>query len=375
MNIRAFGFLALVSLAACGGGDPGTTNPPGPVVLPAYTGADISSLGAHEQAGAVYRVAGAAGDAVAILHAHGVNLIRLRLFVNPSGTGVEVNDLAYTVAMAQRAKAVGAKLLLDIHYSDTWADPGHQATPAAWAALPLDTLELRVRAYTDSVVTALGQAGALPDIVQIGNEVDAGMLWPLGQLHYDSDSLPSWSRFTGLLTAAAQGVQDAVPVGGTVRVMVQYSQGASSGGTQWFFDHLVSAGVPFDVIGVSYYPFWHGGIGALRVNLQATAERYGRDVMVVETSYPWRAGGWENMVTNSGAMVWPVSQSGQTAFLTDLVAAVVAVPGGHGLGVVWWYPEAVQVNGLFVWGGGSLSLFDAAGNLLPAAAGFGDVPR
>jgi arabinogalactan endo-1,4-beta-galactosidase len=359
--------LAVV-LAACGGTDGAGPSPTRDTV--ALRGADISALERIEQAGAVFRDGGQPGDAIAILRAHGANLFRLRLFVDPSGQEVQVNDLAYTVRMAQRVKAAGARLLLDIHYSDTWADPGRQETPAAWAALSMDSLEVRVETYTDSVITALKQAGALPDIVQVGNEVDAGMLWPFGQLRYDADSLPSWDRFTRLLKAGARGVRGALATGDTVRIMVHYSRGGDAGGTRWFFDHLVSAGVPFDLIGVSYYPFWHGGVGSLRANIRDAAQRYGRDIMVVETTYPWRAGGWESMVTSGTAMVWPVTPQGQADFLADVMSAVAAVPGGRGIGVVWWYPEAIQVPGLFIWGGGSLSLFDAGGNVLPAAARF-----
>jgi arabinogalactan endo-1,4-beta-galactosidase len=331
-------------------------------------GADISALERIEQAGGLFRDSSQAGDAIAILRNHGSHIFRLRLFVNPSGQELEVNDLAYTVRMAGRIKAAGGTLLLDIHYSDTWADPGHQATPAAWAALGIDSLEAQVERYTDSVITQLKQAGALPEIVQVGNEVDGGMLWPVGQLSYASDSLASWDRFSRLLKAGINGVHDALAVGDSVRIMLHYSAGGNSGGTQWFFDHLVTNGVPFDLIGLSYYPWWHGTLTALQGNLAATALRYDRDLMVVETSYPWRAGGWEGMAPNQAAMIWPVTAAGQAKFLQDVIAAVVAVPNGHGAGVLWWYPEAIQVPGLFIWGGGSLALFDAGGNLLLAVS-------
>jgi arabinogalactan endo-1,4-beta-galactosidase len=368
---------AAALLASCGSG--ASTEAGGPPVTPpstlpasAFVGADISALARIEQAGGVFREAGTPGDAVAILRAHGANGFRLRIFVSPDDSDVQVNDLAYTEAMAIRIKSAGAKLLLDFHYSDTWADPGHQTTPAAWAALGFDSLAGEVERYTDSVVAALAAAGALPDIVQVGNEVDDGMLWPLGQLYVPgADTLAAWTRFTGLLKAGVRGVRDALGPGDTVRIMLQYSQGGDAGGTQWFFDHMNGYGVPYDVIGLSYYPWWHGTLDALAANLRATAARYGKDVMVVETSYPWRAGGWESMVTVPGAMAWPATPAGQALFLRDLIGAVAAVPAGRGVGVVWWYPEAIQVPGLFVWGGGSLSLFDSTGNVLPAASGFG----
>jgi arabinogalactan endo-1,4-beta-galactosidase len=333
-------------------------------------GADISALERIEQAGGVFRDGGQPGDAIAILRAHGSNAFRLRLFVNPSGADVEVNDLAYTLRMGARIKAAGAKLLLDIHYSDTWADPGHQTTPAAWAGLDIDSLEQEVEAYTADVLSQLRQAGALPDIVQVGNEIDAGMLWPLGQVGGAYDTPAQWDQFTRLLKAGIRGVRDSLGPGDSVRVMLHYSQGADAGGTQWFFDHINTYGVPYDVIGLSYYPWWHGTLAALKANLQATGLRYGVDLMVVEASYPWRAGGWESMVTNPGAMIWSASPGGQAQFLRDLIDAVALSSGGHGTGVVWWYPEAINVSGLFIWGGGSLAMFDAAGNVLPAASVF-----
>jgi arabinogalactan endo-1,4-beta-galactosidase len=356
-------------LAIGGGCSSDTSSPSTPVPPPTFMGADLSSLERLEQAGAVFKDAGQPGDAIAILRTRGANLIRLRLFVSPNDSDVQVNDIAYTVQMAVRVKSAGARLLLDLHYSDTWADPGHQLTPAAWAGLALDSLAQQVESYSADVITQLKQANALPDIVQVGNEIDAGILWPEGQLAYDSDSTATWDNFTLLLKAGISGVRDALAPGDSVRIMLHYSQGGSAGGTQWFFDHLDAHGVPYDLIGLSYYPWWHGSLLDLKTNLYAAALRYGRDVMVVETSYPWRAGGWESMAPDRSAMIWPITRAGQAKFVRDVRDAVAALPNGHGAGVLWWYPESIEVPGLFVWGGGSLALFDDGGNALPAASG------
>ncbi|MEO8452781.1 MAG: glycosyl hydrolase 53 family protein [Gemmatimonadota bacterium] len=337
----------------------------------AFRGGDISALERIEQAGGGFRAAGQAGDAIAILRAQGANFFRLRLFVEPNGDDVQVNDLPYTIRLAQRVKAAGARFLLDFHYSDTWAGPGHQVTPAAWTGLDLDALEQRVEAYSADVITRLKQAGALPDIVQVGNEIDGGILWPLGRVSGAQwDTPEQWDHFTGLLKAGVRGVRSALSVGDSVRVMLHYSAGGNAAATREFFDQMGAHGVSYDLIGLSYYPWWHGPLDELRNNLEATALRYGRDIMVVETSYPWRAGGWEGMAPNTAAMIWPVSPVGQAQFLRAVLDAVAAVPGGRGTGVVWWYPEAIPVTGLFVWGGGSLALFDAGGAVLPAAAEF-----
>jgi arabinogalactan endo-1,4-beta-galactosidase len=360
---------ALAFLAGCEVG----LAPPTPLSVPAsvFLGADISSLERIEQGGMVFSDDARSGDAIAILRAHGSTVFRLRLFVDPDHLDVRVNDLAYTIRMAQRIKAAGGKLLLDFHYSDTWADPGHQATPAAWASLPFDSLELRVESYSDSVITQLKAAGALPDLVQIGNEPDAGMLWPLGQLYVPgADTLTAWTHFTRLLKAGISGVRSALGPGESLRILLHYSQGGDTGGTQWFFDHMLAYGVPFDLIGLSYYPWWHGTLGQLQTNMAQAAARYGKDIAVVETTYPWRSGGWEGFATDRTAMTWPVSIDGQAEFLRNMLDALAAVPGGHGAGVLWWYPEAVRVTGLSVWGDGSLSLFTGTGTLLPAASQF-----
>jgi arabinogalactan endo-1,4-beta-galactosidase len=358
--------LALGLLAACLS-PTGSSSPSIPALR--FEGADVSALERIEQAGGVFRDSGRVEDAITILRAHGTNTFRLRIFVNPNDSDVQVNNLAYTLRMAARIKTSGAKLLLDFHYSDTWADPGHQATPVIWAGLTFDSLAQRVETYTAAVITQLKGAGALPDIVQVGNEIDGGMLWPLGQVG-GPDTLRQWTQFAGLLKAGIQGVRDALAPGDTVRIMLQYSQGGSTSGTQWFLDHMRAYAVPYDLLGLSYYPWWHGTLAQLQANLRATALRFGVDIVVVETSYPWRAGGWEGIATNTAPMTWPVTREGQTQFLRDVVDAVAATPGGHGAGVFWWYPEAIPVPGVFVWGGGSLALFDSTGNVLSAASTF-----
>ncbi len=361
----AVALALLAALAGCSA----PSAPDGGAAATLRPGADVSALERIEQAGGVFRDGGAPGDAITILRHHGGDMFRLRLFVHPSGDDVQVNDLEYTVRMAVRIKTVGARLLLDIHYSDTWADPGLQIVPSAWRGLDFAALEQQVESYTAGVITRLKGAGALPDIVEVGNEIDAGMLWPLGRVGGADDDTPvQWDQFTRLLKAGIRGVRDALGPGDAVKIMLHYSQGGSSSGTQWFFDHIGAAAVPYDLIGLSYYPWWHGPIAGLEANLAATAQRYGRDVMVVETSYPWRAGGWEGIASDRAAMTWPATPQGQAAFLQDVLDAVARVPNSHGAGVIWWYPEAIQVPGLFIWGGGSLALFDAGGGVLPAAS-------
>lgn len=363
------GLTILWLLAACGGGatdSSGSNTPPRLLV-----GADVSALERIEQAGGVFKSGNTPQDALAIMRGAGANLFRLRLFVQPNGSEVQVNDLAYTLRMAARVQATGAQLLLDIHYSDTWADPGHQAAPAGWDTVSIDTLERTVEDYTAGVITALRDQGTLPRIVQVGNEIDGGMLWPLGRVGGVHDTPVQWDRLARLLKAGIRGVRSMTLPGDSVRIMLHFSGGASAGGTAWFMDHVRAEQVDFDILGLSYYPWWHGTLQDLRANLSTTASGYDIPVMLVETEYPWRPGGWENGITHPEAMQWPVTSAGQAAFLGDVMKAVAAVPGGRGLGVLWWYPEAIAVNNLFVYGGGSLALFGPGGDALPALANFG----
>ncbi|HXI21613.1 MAG TPA: glycosyl hydrolase 53 family protein [Gemmatimonadales bacterium] len=204
--------------------------------------------------------------------------------------------------------------------------------------------------------------------------MSGGMLWPVGRVGGAYDTPDQWTHFTGLLKAGIAGIRSAVPPGDSVRIILHFSQGGDAGATRWFLDHLNAYGVPYDLLGLSYYPWWHGSIAGLRGNLAVVAQAYGIDVMVVETSYPWRSGRWEGLGVDSTAMVWPITAQGQERFLRDVVAAVAAMPGGHGQGVLWWYPEAIPVSGLFVFAGGSLALFDSSGDVLQAASALRTTP-
>lgn len=329
-------------------------------------GADVSALSRLEALGATYTNGAGANSALGALRAAGHNTFRLRLFVNPNGSDVVVNDLPYTLALAQRIRATGASLVLDLHYSDTWADPAQQAIPAAWAGLSLDSLERVVERYTADVMQQFRSRGILPRIVQVGNEIDGGLLWPLGRIgNGTAGDLPQRAAFGRLLKAGVRGVRQVVASPDTTLVMLHYSQGGSASGARWFFDQVVAEQVPFDVIGLSYYPWWHGSLEQLRNTIDSTASRFNRDVYVVETAYAWRPD-WFAPAGANGPLVYPRTPAGQQAFTQALVSTVAVTARGQG--VLWWYPEAVPVSGLSVWAGGALGLFDGGGRLLPAAA-------
>jgi len=328
---------------------------------PFLVGGDVSMLSRIEDGGGVYKEEGRQDDALAIMRRNGCNCFRVRLFVDPNGEGGVVNDLEYTIDLARRIKAIGAALLLDLHYSDTWADPGHQRTPASWKSLEFPQLVEQVESYTTEVLNAFDKAGATPDYVQIGNEINPGFLWPQGRL---DGSEESWARFTGLLKAGVRGVQreeGSVSPESTPKIVIHIAKGGDWPATRRFFEKIEEYEVPYDIIGQSYYPWWHGSLEELRDSLTRTAESFDKDVWVVETAYPYRGDAPRDVETP-----WEISPSGQKAFLEDVMNAVESIPHDRGLGVLWWYPESIPYGGPGMWMGGQNALFDEKGEMFPA---------
>ncbi|MGD0157854.1 MAG: glycosyl hydrolase 53 family protein [Terracidiphilus sp.] len=316
-------------------------------------GADVSFLAKCEQDGVVFKENGKAVGVLALLREHHYNWVRLRLFHDPAASADKLpNDLPYTLALAKRSKAMGFHLLLDLHYSDTWADPGKQFTPAAWSKLKHEQLVHEVYAYTRDAIAALRQQGVLPDMVQVGNEITNGMLWPDGKLP------DNWDNLADLLNAGIRGVAVGSAPDPRPRIMIHIERSGDYDAAVWFFDNLIAHHVPFDVIGLSYYPFWHGRIAQLRGNLHDFALRYRLPIIIVETAYNWTPGGMAGKKTD-----FPESPEGQLAFLRTVDAAVRAIPNGLGRGVFWWEPAAE--GGLRGRG-----FFDDDGNVLPVITAF-----
>jgi beta-galactosidase len=242
-------------------------------------GADISFLPQLEDRGMKFSDNGIEKDAVQILKDHGLNYTRLRLFVNPendSGYSPKKGfcDLKHTIDMAKRVKAAGMKFLLDFHYSDTWADPQKQFKPAAWKGQNFNQLRQTVFSYSRDVIQALKNAGVAPNMVQIGNEINHGMIWPEGHVN-NLDSLAQ------LVYAGIQGVKAVDP---SITIMLHIALGGQNDEARFFIDNMMMRGVPFDVIGLSYYPRWHNTLEDLRYNLNDLARRYNKDLIVVEYS-------------------------------------------------------------------------------------------
>ncbi len=242
-------------------------------------GADISFLPELEARGIKFSENGTEKDAVELLKQHGFNYIRLRVFQNPStyngySPGKGFCDLAHTLQMARRVKAAGMKLLLDFHYSDYWADPGHQLKPAAWRNQNFDQMKQSLFDYTKEVMTALQKQGTVPEMVQVGNEINHGMVWPEGNVaHIDS--------LAQLFNAGTAAVKSVDP---SVVIMLHVALGGQNEESVFFIDNMLARAAHFDVIGLSYYPKWHGTLDDLQYNMNDLVRRYGKDVIVVEYS-------------------------------------------------------------------------------------------
>ena len=311
-----------------------------PILLAAaLIGADLSSLPRVEAAGAVFREHDGAppADLLTLLRARGLDTVRLRAWHTPADVACST---AETAALAARAHEAGLQVLLDLHYSDTWADPGHQAPPRAWQGLPVNALADSVRAYTAGVLRALAARGVVPACVQLGNEITGGLLWDKGRIGGAFDTEAQRDNVALLLRAGIAGMDDGLPAGAARPLVMIHIDDA---GNRGLLDSLARRGVLFDVIGVSYYPWWHGSLTKLEANLRALAARYGKGVVVVETAYPWTLGWFDdthNLVGQESQLLdgYPASFAGQAAFLGEVTRIVREVPGGLGLGVVWWEP-------------------------------------
>lgn len=312
-------------------------------------GADLSFLKQAEEKGTVFKDNGEAKPGLQIFKDHGYNWIRLRLFHTPTQLP---NNLEYTIALAKDAKKHGFKFLLNYHYSDTWADPGKQTIPKAWAGKSHPELVEAVFDYTRDTIRAFREAGVLPDMVQVGNEITPGMLWPDGKLP------ANWQNFAELLKAGIKGVEAGSENGPRPRIMIHIDRGGDKKGTKYFFDKLNSYGVDYDVIGQSYYPWWHGTLLDLRENLFFMANEYHKDIILVEVAYCWRPTEYK-----SRPGPFPESPEGQREFLDEVNRLVLGTSNNRGIGVFWWEPAVT--GGLR-----SRGFFDEDGNALPVVTVF-----
>jgi arabinogalactan endo-1,4-beta-galactosidase len=339
-------------------------------------GGDLSFTPQELAAGAQFTDRGRPGNPVEIMRENGANWVRMRLWVNPPPG---YSNLASDLALARAVHAAGMKIYLDIMYSDFWADPQHQIIPAAWQGQDLSQLTQTVQSYTQQVISAFAQQGTPVDMASIGNEIRNGILWPIGQV--DPVANTGWDNLATLLKAGVAGAQAGNPPGHKLLIMMHYDQGGNNQLSQAFYQNLISRGVPFDVIGLSYYPFFHGTISQMKANVDALATQFGKPIVIAETQYAWTlANGNEQAGDSTGDFVWqpsqistgyPASPGGQLSFLSDELSILAQVPNGLGMGLFYWAPEWIPGVG---WEPGAgvgspnvnLTLFDFQGAALPS---------
>jgi len=339
-------FLFLSLVVAC-------KKPVNPVKDTFIRGADLSKLPELEEEGVpYYNSKGQAENALKIFEDNGLNTVRLRLWVHPAGTHSSLQEVA---AFSKRIHKAGLKVWLDLHYSDTWADPGQQIKPAAWKNLNLQQLEDSVYAYTLHVVKIVQ-----PEYVQVGNEINNGFLWNDGRVSHPA-------QFAALLQKGTSAIRHA---DNSTRIIMHF---AGYKGADWFFGLLKSWHTDYDIIGLSYYPWWHGkSLDTLQMVIQQLGENYHKKVVIAETAYPFTLS-WNdwtnNFIGETSQLIpqFPATAAGQEAFLWKLRTILQSSPDGAGF--CYWEPEWVSYKGpQFTVGSPweNLALFDFQNKVLPS---------
>ncbi|MCX4325766.1 MAG: glycosyl hydrolase 53 family protein [Lachnospiraceae bacterium] len=329
-------------------------------------GMDISTLVEMEKCGAKYYDYGKEGDLFDILKSYGINAVRIRLWNDPYDSngmpyGAGTNDLETMVILAKRAKAHGMDILLDLHYSDFWADPGKQFKPKAWEGLDAGGLCDAVYNYTAGVMNVCKDNGILPDMVQTGNELSNGMLWPDGQVFDDETAkelgrAPEYDNLAKFVSAGIRGVKAVHP---GAKIMIHLDNGGNNGLYRRWFDNYIKRGEDFDVIGLSYYPFWHGTLNDLSTNMADIAKRYGKELIVAEVSMGFTMEDYKDYEKLPGEerkgmatrqelvdkIEYPMTKEGQAGFLKDLLDRICNVPDGLGAGFYYWEPAWIPLHG------------------------------
>ncbi len=306
-----------------------------------FLGGDISLLPRYEQVGQKYynRNGLTVPNVLKFLKGTSVgwNAQRVRLFVAPEGDPdpAVCQDLAYVTALGKRIKEEGFAFMLDFHYSDTWADPSHQTVPKAWQELKTATaMADRVYDYTKESLEHLVAEGATPDFIQVGNEITCGMLWDIGRVN--SGSVNNKNNLARILKKAVAACREVCPEAKVI-IHLEHIQNASY--TVQNFKDLTSRGVEFDILGLSYYPFWHEGLSTLATTLQQLQTNFpGKDVHIVETAYYYaNQPAVGEGITYDFSSQWPISADGQAQFAADLVVELKKHDNVKGL--FWWFPE------------------------------------
>lgn len=344
-------------------GPPRTALPPLPSVsqpTPPYIntsfvrGADVSHLMQNEYYGAVYYDSdGVQKDALQILKNHGINTVRIKVWNDPGNRAftpsrlhdpLGFNNVYWATRLAVRAREMGFRIMIDFHYSDTWADPGKQFVPHEWLGLSVPDMAEALYDFTHATLELMVDHGVTPEWVQVGNEIPGGMLWPYGQW-WNTAVGGSWENLVQFLKAGHDAVKDVDPA---IKVVIHYDNSGQTAGTQSYYDNLRARGVEWDVTGLSFYPQWHGTFDQMNLTVLNLASRYNKPVNIVETAHPWTTVNYDQTGNALGLLPgfpYAADVNGQIGFLDELVIRLKAVPAGLGEGMVYWEPEWTPVIG------------------------------
>lgn len=306
-----------------------------------YVGGDISALPTNELKSPTYydKHGNTVSDPLDIFKSEEMNAMRVRLFVKPTdfpnNDPFACQDLDYVKSLGKRIKDAGFKLMLDFHYSDTWADPAKQWTPKAWENLTDEELYQKIYEYTKDALLQLKSAGAEPDFIQTGNEISYGMLWGKeGNNNLKKcfmGSTANWSRFTTLLSEAGKACREVCP---NAKIVLHTERAAQTNVLTNFYDKMKDANIDYDIIGLSYYPIWHNNIATLETAINTLETRYtDKDIMIVEVgaAYSWLPGDKDYTPD------YATTENGQKQFTDDLIAML----NKHNkvTGLFWWWMD------------------------------------
>lgn len=332
-------------------------------------GADLSFTPEIVSAGTNFKDNNQPKDLVQIFKDKGINTIRLRVWHTPANAHSSLQEV---LDFATLLHAKGLAIWLDIHYSDTWADPGNQTPPAAWKNLGINILKDSIYQYTSRIVQAFKSAGIPLKLVQIGNETNSGFLWDLGKVGGSFDS--NWSNYALLVKEGIRAIKDN---SSSTKTMIHF---AGFEGADWFYSNLTTLNVSYDYIGLSYYPIWHGkSLDAMSTSLTSLLTKFQKPLIIAETSYPFTLN-WNdytnNWVGTSDQLIpaFAASPAGQDAYTKALIDLMRKLPNQLGLGICWWAPEWVSFKGPTANNGSTaenLTLFDFNNNALPALTSLG----
>ena len=318
-----------------------------------YVGGDISLLYKYETNGAKYydKDGVAITNMLTFLKEQGLNCMRVRLFVEPKNAPVQhqgegvCQDLDYVKALGKRIKDAGFYFMLDFHYSDSWADPANQWTPDAWKSLSDDELYTKIYEYTAACLDELNKKGATPDFIQIGNEISYGMLWGVdgsaNPKRYYAGETKNRDRFISLLKQAGKACRDNCP---QAKIIIHTERVAKPDYLNTFYQEMTNNEVDYDIIGVSYYSYYHGDLKKLKTALNTLETNFDKDIMIVETGYyyAWQTTDFGDDGVDLSA-TYPISPEGQQAFTKALIEELKTHEKVKGL--FWWWLEANE-NGL-----------------------------